>query len=97
MFVYTIQPVVKPVVQPAVSCKRGLTEVAVDAGCVQEFKDLGYEVLRRSRKQQALGLESRLPKQHAVFYVGLSITVLSPSQTCECDWSILHHVTLVLS
>jgi len=24
MFVYTIQPVVKPVVQPAVSCKRGI-------------------------------------------------------------------------
>jgi len=24
MFVYTIQPIVKPVVQPAVSCKRGL-------------------------------------------------------------------------
>jgi len=80
-------------------CISPLTEAAVDAGCVQEFKDLGYEVLRRSRKQQALGLESRLPKQHAVFYVGLSITVvvLSPSQTCECDWSTLRHVTLMLS
>jgi len=25
MFVYTIQPVLKPVVQPAVSCKRGFS------------------------------------------------------------------------
>jgi len=40
---------------------------------VQEFAELNYEVLRRSLVQQVLGLESHTAKQHAIFYVGLSV------------------------
>jgi len=51
---------------------------------VQEFADLRYHVLRRSLKEQVLGTERRLAKQHAVFCVGLSVTVVTLPIQVQC-------------